>query len=425
MHAPDMQDYSNADLLDYDIHQEGSEPFYDWLMANEPLFWDKNNEIWAVSRYEDVVFVSKHPEIFCSKYGVVPKVELDTWPDEALINKDGKDHTISRALVSKGFTPRRVRVWEEKTRDIVTELIDSVIENGECDFVKDIARPLPMRVIGLMFNYPLAVQDKLLDLTDTYTKGGSGPAGITEDVVDAFQQFCMFHFEFMDERRDNPGDDLITAWLNAEIDGQRLSEDKILYEHNLLLVGGSETTRYSVSLGLLAALTDRHNWETMVAQPDIVANAAEEMVRWSTPFIRMRRTLTQDFEMHGKQMKAMDQIVMLYPAANRDPRVWDRPLEFDVKRDFTVPSLSFGWGKHYCLGANLARMEMRILLEEMVRRMPDIRLKEGSSAVHKRSAFLRGLDSMHITFTPGARVGVTPREEDASEAPSGCPFPHG
>ena len=233
-----------------------------------------------------------------------------------------------------------------------------------------------------------------------------------EHVVDAFQKFCMHHMEVIEERKANPGDDLLSAWLRAEIDGERLTDTKILFEHNLLLVGGSETTRNSISLGLQELLKHRDQWQALIDDPSLIPNAIEEMIRWSSPFVRMRRTLTQDFEMHGKTMKKGDQIIMLYPAANRDPRIWENPQTFDIRRDFRKPSLAFGFGKHYCIGAPLARLEMRIVVESLTQRMPDLALTPETVPVRKPSSFINAMAEMHLQFTPG-EVGVRTKHDEA------------
>ena len=195
-------------------------------------------------------------------------------------------------------------------------------------------------------------------------------------------------------------DDLDELDLVIEIDGQKLSEDKLLFEHNLLLVGGSETTRNAISVGLLELLSRREQWEMLCKDPGLIGNAVEEMIRWSTPFVGMKRTLLRDYEWYGKTLREGDQIAMIYPAANRDPRVFERPLEFDITRSFEKPHLAFGFGKHYCLGASLARLEIRILMEALLTRMPGLRLDPSLEPKVKRSSFIRGLATLPVRVTP-------------------------
>jgi cytochrome P450 family 142 subfamily A polypeptide 1 len=389
--------FQGIDLNEIHVHGLSAEPLYEWLREKAPLFRDAK-DLWAVSRYDDVVYVSKHPEIFCSRFGVVPGVNLDMWPDEAMINLDGEEHTCQRGLVSKGFTPGRIAALESHIRAIVGELIDRVQSRGECDLVSAIARPLPMRVIGDMLGYPVERNDELLDITDVVVLGGNGAEHVTPEVAEQFMKFCTFHEELLAERKEKRGDDLISVWLDAELDGKKLSEEKLLYEHNLLLVGGSETTRHAISGGMYQLLRHPADVAFLRANPQAIPNAVEEMVRWTTPFVRMQRTLLADHEMYGVTMKEGDKMLMIYPAANRDPRAFERPQEFDVRRKFDKPALAFGLGKHYCLGASLARLEIRVFLEEVLRRFQDITVVPGFDPAVKPSSFVRGLSSLPVQF---------------------------
>jgi cholest-4-en-3-one 26-monooxygenase len=389
--------FEGIDLNEIHLHDLSAEPLYEWLRERAPLFRDAKN-IWAVSRYDDVAFVSKHAEIFSSRFGVVPGVDLEMWPDQAMINLDGEEHTCQRGLVSKGFTPNRIAELEPKIRGIVGELFDRVAQRGECDLVRDVARPLPMRVIGDMLGYPLHRNDEVLDITDVVVEGGNGGEHVTPEVAESFMKFCSFHEELLAMRKEKRGDDLISIWLDAEVDGRRLSEEKMLYEHNLLLVGGSETTRHAISGGTFQLLRRPADVAFLRAHPEAIPNAVEEMVRWTSPFVRMQRTLLADHAMHGVTLKEGDKLIMIYPAANRDPRAFDRPQEFDVRRKFDKPALAFGLGKHYCLGAPLARLEIRVFLEELLGRLDDIAIAPGYEPSVKPSSFVRGLAHLPLQF---------------------------
>jgi cytochrome P450 family 142 subfamily A polypeptide 1 len=394
--------FADTNLMSLDVHTFNPEPFYNYLRDEEPLYWDKESELWAVARYEDVVFISRNTDIFSSAQGVVPKVSPEDWPDEAMINLDGRAHTKQRALVSKGFTPKRVNDLEDYAREVMIGLVEKVIKDGECCLVKDLARPLPMRLIGKMLDYPLEKQDEILEWTDVYTHAGCGPDHITGDVIENFGNFTEFHMEFLQEKMEKPGDDLLTVWLNAELDGERLGPEKLLFEHNLLLVGGSETTRNAISGGMQELMKHPDQQKYLVENlddPDVVSNAVEEMIRWSTPFVRMARTLTKDYEYHGKQMKEGQQIIMLYPAANRDPKVFDNPDQFDIKRKFSRPAVSFGYGKHFCIGASLARLEVKVFLQEVLKRIPDMANHTEKEPVQSPSCFIRGLKTLPVTFS--------------------------
>ena len=392
--------FADVDLVDIRTHGLDSEPLYHWLREEAPVFWDARNQLWAVSRYDDVVHVSRETEVFCSRFGVVPGVPLDVWPDEAMINLDGEEHRCQRGLVSKGFTPRRIAELEPTIRSIVAGLIDRVAHKGECDLVADLARPLPMRVIGDMLGYPVEKNDTVLDWTDVIVQGGNGLAYVNEETSAAFFQFVEFHNQLLAERKLERGDDLISIWLDAELDGKRLTDEKLLFEHNLLLVGGSETTRHAISGGMYQLLQRPDDVAYLRDHPQAIPLAVEEMVRWTSPFVRMQRTLLSDHELHGTTMKKGDKLLMLYPAANRDPRVWARPQEFDIRRESDKPPIAFGIGKHYCLGAALARLEIRVTVEELLRRLPDLRVPPGFRPHVKPSSFVRGLANLPVEFTP-------------------------
>jgi len=206
----------------------------------------------------------------------------------------------------------------------------------------------------------------------------------------------------LEEKKTTGGDDLLNTWLNAELDGEKLSEDKLLYEHNLLLVGGSETTRSAIAAGLKALFEHPEQQQWLVENiddDDILHRAVEEMIRWSCPFVRMRRTATQDTELHGKTIKKGDEIIILYPAANRDPRAYDNPDTFDIRRTTDRLPLSFGYGKHFCIGANLARLETRMAVRAVLKRFPDMTLKPNTEATPARSSFVRSLVSCPVVFT--------------------------
>jgi len=401
-------DYASYDLLDLDLHTGDPWDFYQWLRDEMPLYWDPTNEIWAVSRYEDVVFVSRRTDLFCSGHGVVPTMSLDIWPDEAMINLDGTAHTCQRGLVAKGFIPKRIAAMESEIREIANRLIDRVETKGEFDLVKDFSRPLPMRIIAGMLGYPEDKIDQVLDWTDAYCMGGCGPAYVDDDVVEAFGNFMDFHEELLAEKKKCPGDDLLNTWMKAELDGKRLSEEKLMYEHNLLLVGGSETTRSAIAIGMQALMEhpDQMAWlKANINDPEILATAIEEMIRWSCPFVRMARTATRDVEMHGKIIEKGQQICVLYPAANRDPRAFVDPDRFDIRRDPENAHLSFGIGKHFCLGASLARLETQIAVEVLLKRLPVLAMKSGRPPVRARTSFVRSLQSLPVEFERAVVAG--------------------
>lgn len=387
------------DLLHPDTHTDDPWPMYTYLREEEPLYWDEKNELWAVSRWEDIVTVAGDETVFCSTEGNLPNMP----PDPSMINQDGDQHTLQRKLVSHGFTPSRMRALEGVVRSTVVELIEAVQEAGRCDAVDDLARPLPLRLIGDMLGHPREDHAMLGELTDIMVLGGCGPDYVGDEVNEAFERFLDYHTAAVAARQEAPKDDILTIWMNAEINGQKLEEDQLLFEHVLVNVGGSETTRNVLSCGIEMLIRHPDQRQYLIEHlddEDAVHRAVEEMIRWSTPFTRMVRTAVNDVEMHGKTIRAGQQVMMMYPAATRDPRVFENPDVFDIRRPAAKHNIAFGHGRHLCLGMNLARLEIRTFFEELLRRIPDMQFAPGTEPVKRRSSFLRGLISLPVVFTP-------------------------
>jgi len=386
----------SINLLDPDTHSGDPWPLYTWLREEAPLYWDEQSELWCVSRYDDIVAVARDPETFTSTEGNVPKMPSDG----SFINLDGRAHTQRRGLVKHLFTSKAVAKLEDHIRDATTALIDRVIADGSCDFVDHIAAPLPVQIIAEMTGVPAEWHGPLREWIDVFMHGGNGPSYVTEEVNEAFINFGGLHMMLVDERIAEPQDDLLSMWVQAEFDGRKLDEHELLFEHTMFIIGGSETARNAISGGVYMLAQRPEQRRYLLEHPEAIPGAVEEAIRWVTPFIRMSRTATRDVQMRGKTIKAGDEIIMLYPAANRDPRKFDDPDRFDVRRAFHSKSLSFGYGAHYCIGAFLARAEMRIMLEEMLRRMPDWEVAREPTWV--RSCFMRGLKKLPLRFSPGA-----------------------
>jgi len=336
-----------------------------------------------------------------------------------MINQDGRQHTLQRRLVSEGFTPKHIADLEPYVRLLITELLDAVVEKGQCDIVEDLAAPLPMRLIGEMLGHPRTDHQKLQEWTDEFVKGGSGPEHVTEAVDEAFDHFTEFHLEAMEKRQESPGKDLLSIWLNAEIEGEKLDEDQLLFEHTLLLVGGSETTRNAMSGGLEILMQHPEQLRALIEDPSLIPNAVEEIVRWTVPFVNMARSNTKEIELHGQVIPEGSEIVMLYPAASRDPRHFPEPYKFDIRRNFSSPNIAFGVGKHICLGASLARLELTIFLEEVLPRIGGGLTLDGENRPSiEPSSFIRGFKKLPVTFKAGEKSTRYSKSEDVPK----CPF---
>ncbi|MCA9576164.1 MAG: cytochrome P450 [Polyangiales bacterium] len=391
--------YRGVDMCAPETHDVPWE-MYDYLRENDPVYWDEHNEVWYAFRYDDIIEIARDPATWCSTEGNRPNLP----PDPSMIHQDGDSHAKQRGLVSKGFTPRAMREIDEHCHAIVAELIGAFRDKGEFDVVDDLAALLPVRLIGEMLGVPHEKHPTLRRWVQTFTAGGMGPQYVTDEVNEAFGEFCEHHAEMVEEREGNTGDtDLLLRWMNAELDGQKLEEEQLLFEHALLLVGGAETTRNAIAGGMEMLARNPDQWAYLRANIDdekVIAGAIEEMIRWVTPFNNMFRTATRDVELRGKTIKEGQMIAMQYPSANRDPRVFKDPYKFDVRRDPKEEKhISFGFGSHFCLGANLARLELRATLTSLLRALETVSLKEGGRNEIMSSSFVRGHMHCDLTFT--------------------------
>ncbi len=381
------------DFLDVDFYLRDPYDAYAWLRRHAPVYWHEANDLWAVTCHEDLIFVSTHPELFCSGQGYRPGMG----PDPSLISTDPPRHTDVRRLINKGFTPRMVAQMEGHVREIVTHTLDSVAAAGACDLVQAVAVPLPMLVIAELLGFPLADWRRLQQWSDDMNIGDAGhPLDV---AMKAYAEYCEYFETIHAEKQSRPGEDLVSRLIHAEIDGERLGYDDVLRTTLLLLVGGNETTRNTIAGGLLALLEHRMEWQGLVADPARLPIAIEEMLRWVTPIMNFRRTATRDITLRGQTIHAGQQVLMLHSSANRDEGIFARAEVFDPTRD-PNPHLAFGIGTHFCLGANLARLEIRVMYEELLRRLPDIRLVPGGRVARYPSTFIRGWSSMPVEFTP-------------------------
>src|SRR5262249_14830216 len=301
-----------------------------WMRAHAPVYWDPTGELWGITLHEDVLRVSREPEVFCSRLSSRP----DAPALSSMINLDDPEHRRRRSLVNKGFTPRRVAEHEPRIRAICRELIDRVAARGAGDFVRDIAGPLPMIVIGDLLGVEPADHDMLLRWSDDFIATTSATASneIIAAAQQAFVEYSDYHRRVVADRRAHPRGDLMSVLVHAEIDGQRLDDEELLQESLLILVGGDETTRHVITGGMEALLTYPAEREKLRADPALVPTAVEEMLRWVSPIQNMNRTATRDVELRGRHIKAGDKVLLLYPSANRDEREFPRAQVFDVTR---------------------------------------------------------------------------------------------
>ena len=384
-----------VDLLDGYMYAHDAGPVYAWLRENHPLYWDAKNEIWGVSRHADVLAVEKNTDLYSSASGSRPKIEMA----DSMINMDDPDHQRQRMLVAREFTPRAVRKLEDKIRAVVTELVDRVAPRGWCDVVYDLAAPLPAYMIGEKLGYPPEMWSRVMYWSEATMQGGGGPAFHTVQGERAIEEWAGVTYELIQKRKADPQDDLISMWAHKELDGQPLSDEDIMHEVLLVLDGGAETTRTVIGTTCLALMENPDQRQVLIDEPEVIGETAvEEFIRYVSPVLNMRRTVTSTHELHGNTLNVGDEVLLMYASANRDPRAFENPDQLAVRRD-ARHHLSFGFGTHFCLGASLARLELKIMFEEITRRLPDMRLEPFYEPRYRPGAFTRGLEGLNVEFT--------------------------
>jgi cytochrome P450 len=355
---------------------------------------------WALTRYADVMQVSRDPESFhsapTSTIGDMP-AEIAEWLG-SMINMDAPKHTKLRLIVNRGFTPRQVARIDDSVREQAKEIVDRVAPLGECDFVTEIAAALPLQIICDMMGIPREDTKKIFELTNVILGVGDPEYVQTIDqLMEAGMGLFQYGIALAQDRLDNPRDDITTQLMQAEVEDEegkhRLTTGELGSFFLLLVVAGNETTRNAISHGMRALTLNPDQRKTWTSDFEAVSpTAVEEIVRWATPVINFRRTATRDVVVGGQEVKEGQKVVMFYNSANRDERHFDDPFQFDVLR---TSNEHFGFGAggpHFCLGANLARREIRVMFEELLRRLPDIEITGEPDML--QSGFIHGIKRM-------------------------------
>lgn len=400
---------ADVELFDPDTFVRGvPHDAFKVLRAEQPVYFHPEPSgpgFFAVTKYDDVVTIGKDPGRFSSARG---GTNIQDYPEEHLstiqllmLNMDPPQHNKFRRLVSQTFTPRMVAQLEPRIRDAAKRIVDRVAPEGHADFVTSIAAELPLQVIAELMGIPDDDREKLFDWSNRLI-GFDDPEFQTslEDGKNAAMEMWMYANGLAEERAGKTGGDLTTLLLNAEVDGARLTEMEFDAFFLLLSVAGNETTRNLISGGLLALLEHPVERARLIADPQLIESGVEEMLRWVTPVTYFRRTATQDTELRGVKIKEGQKVVMYYASANRDEDVFPDGDRFDVGR---TPNehLAFGVGQHFCLGTSLARLEIKLVFEELLRRLPDIEL--AGPVRRLRSNFINGTKELPIRFAPQKR----------------------
>jgi hypothetical protein len=362
----------------------------------------------AITKMHDLLEISRHPEVFCSGQGAVSILDMPADMNEfygSLISMDDPRHARLRKIVSGTFTPRMLNNVLEDVEKTAKKVVDGIVEKGEIDFVKDVSMPFPLLVILDMMGIPHSEFDTVLAQSNIILSGGDPdfiPAGT--DPITAFLGAGATLAGLLNDlavlRRANPTDDLLSALVNTEVDGEQLSGDELASFFILLSVAGHETTRTALSHGVTHLSQNPDQRARFLADIDgVMPTTVEEIVRYASPVVWMRRTLTQDYVLSGHEFHEGDKIIMYYGSANRDEAIFADPDTFNVLRD---PNLHVGFGgpgPHFCLGAHLARREITLMFRELYTRLPDLEL--AGPPVQLRSSFINGVKSLPVSFTPG------------------------
>jgi cytochrome P450 family 142 subfamily A polypeptide 1 len=391
------------DLMSGTFYEREPHDAYAWMRSHAPVYYDEPNDLWGVASYAGVKAASLDTESFSSAQGIRPKGP----PLPMMIDFDAPEHVRRRRLVSEGFTPKRVRAMEDDLRAICDALIDTVCEKGSCDLVRDLAAPLPIIVIGDLLGVAPTDRETLLRWSDDMLKAlGSPDPTLMDAATMAFVEYSEYiHPVFDDRRRRGTTDDLVGVLCHATVDGDdALDDDSLVYETLLILIGGDETTRHVISGGTEELLAHPAQVEQLATDPSLLPGAVEEMLRWVSPIKNMARIATCDVELEGTTVSAGQELILLYPSANRDAAVFDDPDTFDISRS-PNPHLAFGFGAHFCLGNQLARLELKVMTERLLARLPDLHLTVDRASLPRRSAnFISGIEEMPVAFTPTAPV---------------------
>jgi cholest-4-en-3-one 26-monooxygenase len=402
-------DVAQIDLLDRDRFTEGiPHEWFTWLRANAPVFHHDEpggDGFWVITRYDDIVTANRDAASFSSsqELGGVVMLEGPTAPipgtemaGNMMLFMDPPGHTRYRKLVNRGFTPRMIAALEPHVRELTVGILDAALAKGDCDFVVDVAAELPLEVIAELLGVPLEDRHKLFDWSNRMV-GSEDPEYRVSDehVTEAQVEMFMYAQQLAEQRRTAPQEDIVTTLLNAEVDGDTLSEMDFNLFFMLLSVAGNETTRNAIAHGMNAFLEHPDQWALLVEDPaSRIDGAVEEILRWASPVMYFRRNARRDVTLGGQEIKAGEKISLWYISANRDEAVFDEPFRFDITRD-PNPHIAFGGGgPHFCLGAQLARLEIRLLFEELAARVP--RLEALGEPDRLRSNFIGGIKHLPV-----------------------------
>jgi linalool 8-monooxygenase len=406
-------DLSRVDLSEADEFEAGPpHEIFKRMRADAPVHFNHSRDeadFWSITRHADVMAVTGDEVTFSSASPIAfMHDEKSIIPIEVLqgmmVNMDPPKHSRYRKVVRASFTPKAMAQFEPTIRALCTELVDNIVERGECDFVDDLAVDLPIAAICAVLGIPDADRRQLFNWTNVLI-GAQDPMlrGSDETLFTALGEIGQYTAELVADRQQNPRDDLLTKIITAEIDGERLEFEELVSFFILLFGAGNETSRNSLSLGMRALIENTEQRAILAGNPDLLPQGVDEIFRYVTPLMHFRRTATRNTEIAGQPIAAGEKVVMWYASANRDERVFEEPDRFDVNRDTTgIVHTAFGSGIHKCLGQHLARLELVSMYRELLARIPDMELT--GDVEYLRSNLFYGLKRMPVSFTPSSKT---------------------
>jgi cholest-4-en-3-one 26-monooxygenase len=404
-----------VDIVNPDLYVQRGYPHAEWaLLRREAPIYDYQrpnvDPFWAVTRHADIVNISRQPGLFKSiqRLFVAVNEPNSPPPDEAilrqLLNMNPPEHGAYRGVVNRRFTPRSVQQLTAGIERITTEVLDDIVGRGECDFVTEVSAKLPLAVIAEMFGIPRADWPLMFRLSNEMIGPSdpeyAGEATITETVERARMEFFRYFNGLVEDRRKNPRDDLSSALANGQVNGEQLPIFELLSYFALLIIAGNETTRNATTGGLYAFIDNPDQWARLKRDPALVPKAVEEIVRWTSPVIQFTRKATEDTDLAGQKIREGDEVALFYPSANRDESVFAAPNKFDIGR-YPNQHIAFGIGEHFCLGANLARLELQVMFRQLAERVDAV---EVTGPIQRmRSSFVGGIKHMPVRIKVRAR----------------------
>ena len=412
MEAPTLD---TLDIVNPDLYVQRGYPHDEWALMRRvaPVFrYERPNvdPFWAVTRHADIVTVSRQPELFRSSQLLLVSMREAGAPEPGevflrqLLNMNPPEHGAYRALTNRLFTPRSVQQMTAEIEEITNEVLDGLMGREECDFVTEVSAKLPLAAIAQMFQIPRADWAAMFRLSNAMI-GPSDPeyggsASIQETLQQARMEFFQYFTQLIADRQKTPREDLSSALANGMIDGAPMPQFELLSYFALLIIAGNETTRNATTGGLHALISHPEQWARLQQDPSLTRTAAEEIIRWTSPVIQFVRVATADTELRGVKIREGEVVGLFYPSANRDEEVFEQPYKFDIARQPNY-HIAFGIGEHFCLGANLARLELQVMFRQLAERLEFVEL--AGPVARMRSSFVGGIKHMPVRYKIRAR----------------------